>query len=211
MRKRYHPKPINFDMKIKIQIWITSLLFLLSCSPHTFENGFKSAYDFENKQINSFNLNMISDAPLRVSASAKVFVSQEEAFKLVAEDLHQWFPGLEKFKYDHSGASQITFADGSVRTGIYKNDKMVEVIRKWEAPYFYVYQIDLDHSEAYIPIKNHMGVFTVERGRGGAVYITWKQYFDPKIPFTGPIVSWVMGNIAHKAFADLSEKFGKND
>ena len=88
-------------------------MFLLSCSPHTFENGFKSAYDFENKQINSFNLNMISDAPLRVSASAKVFVSQEEAFKLVAEDLHQWFPGLEKFKYDHSGASQKTFADGS--------------------------------------------------------------------------------------------------
>ncbi len=181
----------------KIPIIIFSFLFLLSCAPLTHKNN----------KGGTLYLNNISTAPLRVSASAKVFISQEQAFKLVAIDLHEWFPGLEKFTYDHSATVEKTFADGSVRRGRYKNKKMVEVVRAWEAPYFYVYQIDLGNSEAFIPIKNHMGVFTVEKEDNGAVCVTWTQYFDPKIPFTGGVIAWIMGNIAHNAFANLSQKF----
>lgn len=183
------------------------LLLLLSCA-HGRPEDSRAADDIA-RLTGAPDGTDLDDAPLRVTATARVSVSPERAFELVAIDLHEWFPGLEKFAYDHSSTPDGSFAAGSVRVGLYENEKMVERIRRWEAPRFYVYQIDLDATEAWIPIEHHVGIFTVASEADGSVCVTWKQYFDPEIPLTGPIVAWVMSRIAHRAFAELSSRFGE--
>ena len=170
-----------------------------------------SRYDAKSKLVDGHDLDRFSDSQLRVWVAARVNMPPEKAFRMMAVDLHLWFPGVKRFTWNHAHSQRPgEFGPGSVRTGVYKGDRMVEKVLLWYPPRYYVYRIDLDATEAFIPINGHLGIFTVEADGQGGSFITWRQYFHPSVPLTGSLVAWVMEGVAEEAFDNLTATFGGN-
>jgi len=188
-------------MSLKKYCTILLLLALASCSTLTHTDVLAPQ---TQKQLKLYN-----NAPLQVVAVSHVSLPKAQAFELVSKNIHEWFPGVEKFSWDHSNSDHAeNFGSGSVRTGLYNGDTMVETVRVWQPSQYYIYQIDLEHSKAFMPIQNHTGIFIVKDDGAGGSIITWKQYFDSKVPFLAGITAWVMQNfIIADAFENLSSKF----
>ncbi|MFK5956671.1 MAG: SRPBCC family protein [Planctomycetota bacterium] len=172
-----------------------------------FEQELGSKYFLNQRVVGGFDTSALTLAPLRSVVIAKVHLSREAAFQLMLTGIHEWFPGVEEFVWTKTDNGRIVA--GSVRTGNYKGSTMVEPILYIEDGYFYVYQIDLDATTKFIPIQNHLGIFTVEALSDETSLVVWRQYFDNTIPLTGKLIAWVMEDrTAEPAFDSLVQRFG---
>jgi len=172
-----------------------------------FKASLNTKYPIEEKIVGGYDMSRLSEAPLRALLIAKLDLPRQDAFDLMLSGLHKWFPNLEEFTWSNTRNGKIVV--GSVRTGKYKGDKMVEYVRYIKPGHFYVYQIDLDKTEKFIPISNHMGVFTVEELPNHSSLVIWRQYFDSRIPLMGSFVAWIMEDwVAQGAFDNLVEIYG---
>jgi len=184
---------------------------LIACSSVTiheeFEDELNSAFPITQRVVGGFDTTPLTLAPLRSLVIARVNLPREEAFQLMLTGIHEWFPGVEEFEWTKMDNGRIVA--GSVRVGNYKGSTMVEPIRFLRDGHFYVYQMDLHATTKFIPIREHMGIFTVESLSADKSLIVWRQYFDNTIPFTGKLIAWVMENqTAEPAFDQLVQVFG---
>jgi hypothetical protein len=172
-----------------------------------FEHQLHSEYPIQDRVVGDFDLTPLSQAPLRSLVIAKVKVPQQKAFRLMLSGIHECYPDVEELVWTETDNGRIVA--GSVPTGAYKGSSIVEPIRYLQNGSFYVYQIALDATTKFIPIRNHLGVFTVEAISAEESLIVWRQYFDNSIPLTGKLIAWIMQDrTAEPAFARLVEQFG---
>jgi len=155
------------------------ILWVLGCSTVSISNNFEKSigtqYSLSANTVGGFDLSQQSNgAPLRSLVIAKINVGQKKAFDLMLKGIHKWFPGVKEFTWAHTLDGKIV--KGSVRTGYYDGDKMVEPVLFIKPGQFYIYKIDLESSEAFIPISNHIGAFTVEEISKDVSLVIWRQY-----------------------------------
>ena len=188
-----------------------ALLVVTGCSSVSLSEDFESllntTYPIGDRLVGDYDTTILTEAPLRSLVIAKLDVPADEAFALMLTGLHKWFPGVLEFTWTNTDDGRIVA--GSVRTGDYEGERMVEPVRHIDPGHFYVYQIDLEATGKFIPIKEHMGVFTVEALSDDSSLVIWRQYFRNCIPLTGQLIAWVMEDrIAESAFDNLVELYG---
>lgn len=194
--------------------WLSVFLVLLAaagCSSVSMSPAFPerlaTEYSPLSTNLGGYSFSPLVKAPLRALVIAKVMLPRQEAFDLMLRDIHKWFPDVEEFTWSNLRDGEIVA--GSVRTGVFRGETMVEPVLHINKGHYYVYKIDLERTTKFIPISNHLGVFTVEELSKTSSLVIWRQYFNDRIPFSGPLISWIMEDrIAEKAFDKLVETYG---
>jgi len=179
-----------------------------SVSPRAdFEKSLQTSYPLEDRIVGGYDTTQLTDAPLRALVVARLDVPAEEAFALMLTGIHEWFPGVQEFTWTNTEDGEIVA--GSVRTGEFEGSRMVEPVRFIDPGHVYVYQIDLEATEKWIPVDVHMGIFTVDALTDSTSLVIWRQYFTPCVPLTGQLVAYVMEDrVAEQAFDELVERYG---
>ncbi len=197
-------------MKIKIVTILVMFLALAVCAD---ASKFKSAFDGESRYIGNYDIGSYTQAPLRVEEKVWLNIPPEEAMILVSENLTNWIDTIHEVSWDNSeSASTNAISEGSVRNCAIGDKKAVEDIRFWNDGdadlKIYGYSLNQTKSTVPFPIKNHLGVFIIERQAGNTSLITQKTYFDKKFHVMAPFITTIMKfKVLDPAFKELAEKY----
>ena len=162
------------------------------------------------RRIGDFEVDSVTSAPLKIDVKFAIRVPQEKAFELVLRDLGSWFKEIGNISWNHERSDEGPDAVGarSSRVCEFGKDTLYEDIKFYDPPHAYAYRIDTVRSTAKFPIKDHLGVFIVERGSGDESVITWRTYFNGKGP-AAPLITFVLKRkVIRKNLKTLIKQYG---
>ncbi len=154
----------------------------------------------------------LTQSPLRIDARALFSVPVEHVFQRLAdlEGIGRFFPLIRSARVDYSNSRTACAPDvGTCRvcsvTGM--GDLREEIVR-WNPPHGYAYKAE----GKLAPIRNHLGVFHLQRTESGSCLLVWRQYFQnasgPLGLLLGGMFPLVMQVMMKRALSNLLQQLG---
>ena len=163
------------------------------------------------RRIGDFRVDSVTSGRLQIEVKFALRGPQEKAFELVLKDLGSWFKEIGNISWNHERSDKGPNALGpkSTRVCEFGKDTLYEEIAFYDPPHAYAYRIDMVRSTAKFPLKDHLGVFIVERGSGGESLITWRQYFKKKFGPAAPMINFMLERqLMRKNLKTLIKQYG---
>ncbi len=193
----------------KTLMFFSILTLLQACSSYEHPDDFTTQFKVGDRSFGGISVNDVTSAPLQVIVRAHFDASAEQVFSRMGDHkkLGEWIPFLDheiQVNNRHSitpGKNNV----GTVRVCLFGDKTLTEDIKHWLPGKGYSYSA---RNTPTSPMKNHMGVITIEEDSKGGSLITWRQYFEPT-GFKGKyIMPAMMSYMLNKALDNLSEEFG---
>ncbi len=195
--------------KTKTLMVILTLALLQACSSYEHPDDFNTQFKPGDRNFDGISVNEVTRAPLQVIVRAQFEASPKQVFSRMGDhkNLGEWIPFLDhEIQVDNRHSITPGQNDvGTVRICLFGDKNLTEDIKHWVPGKGYSYSA---RNTPNSPMKNHLGVITIEEdGKGGSL-ITWRQYFEPS-GFKGKhIMPAMMTYMLDKALDNLSEEFG---
>lgn len=132
-------------------------------------------------------------SPLQIELRFRLDVSREEAFELVTNRLAEWFEAIHSVRWNHDTSTRGPGQLGacSERVCDFAGKALVERIVEVEPGRRYSYSVDMARSQMKMPIRDHLGSFTIEAGASGTEVI-WRQHFRAAWFVPAAMLRWQM-------------------
>lgn len=154
-----------------------------------------------------FDVRAATAAPLRMEGVFTFQATPEEVWPHITDPnaIAKWFLMITHGRVDHSRSqSREAWGEGSVRhCHTMGMGTLHETIRAYRPPHLIAYS-----AKAWsMPIKDHLGVMTLERVSGGTK-LTWRQYFNYKGLIMRHFFPAMMIGMMNRGAHQLTRRFG---
>ncbi len=203
-------KYLNHVLKIAS---VTSLVVLtLGCSSQSMKSGEQvqqSKYDYNNRKVETFNVDDHTEAELRIVKMFHLRIPKEEAYSLIVNKIPDWFSSIPKVEYYESEINVgATITDNSTARVCESEDGLIveKIVGNSEST-FLAYSVDMDKSTVGIPMEDHLGVMTVEDGANGGSIVTWRQYYNRKFHIMAPFLTMYLSGAMDDGLQVLLDRY----
>ena len=157
--------------------------------------------------IDKFDVKRYTNAPLRIYGEFLFYAPVQVTFDKMTDPqkIAQWFNMVKGGAVDHTASSKTDdWGEGSKRYCDTSMGKLDETIYAWHAPYLTAYNV-----KAWsMPIKDHLGVITVQPIEGSHSRVTWSQYFNYKGLIMRNIFPFMMRKMMKDGMTALAKELG---
>ena len=191
-------------------------LTLTGCaSPGTFVSqsespSYASAYRTDARVVGDYDLDAMSDAPLRKTVRMHFDRPQEDTFTYLLTEVDLYDDSIVEVTFDHSESETPgEFGVGSARICTFDDGKtLYEPILVYEPYEYYAYTTDPERSTMSIPVRDVVMFYQFEGQRDGTTLATVRAHYTPTIWIASPVIRSVFNRTVVKTFATATDRFG---
>lgn len=179
-------------------------------TPARAEQSVKSKHAPQTRTFAGYQIDQATKAPLDILLAARLKAPAETVWALVGDHkrLGEWLRSISRVEILPETSKNRRFAIIATRQCTFDEKILTEDIPLYDAAgMVYAYSINKERSNIFMPLNNHLGVFSVERLANGSSLLSWRQFWDKEL--LGYVAAPMMkAKYMDTAMDGLIERFG---